>query len=238
MLEGIRHTHNNINFLDRRKVKKLLNVVIWYSQITFLLCTGGVPSYEHTIENSGLAVQIYDCRVYTLCICGFFNLVYNIVVLEQLNSWTCFSTDHIICCCHYIPIVDCPNQPLSIVISNLDSRTLTINWDEPFNNNEPITGYLIRYQNPNCLVAANGVPRNVELSSTEEQIAITGLHPGEPYRFSIIAVNSICTGGNLDSTGNSPIVRTLEEGMYVMVMVHDDIYIMIDIIRLWIITNV
>ena len=84
-----------------------------------------------------------------------------------------------------------------------------INWTEPHNNNDLITHYNISYQNPDCLVMANGVPQNVTFSSTEEQVTITGLHPGEYYTFTIIAINGICT-----SQPSVPaIVCTMEEGM-------------------------
>ena len=91
----------------------------------------------------------------------------------------------------------------------MNSRDLTINWTRPHDNNDPITSYNISYQNPNCLVTANGVPQNVTVTSTEEQVTITGLHPGEYYTFTIIAINNICP-----SQPSEPIsMRTLEEGM-------------------------
>ena len=93
---------------------------------------------------------------------------------------------------------------------NVSSRSLTINWTEPHHNNAPITGFDISYQNPDCLVMANGsIPQDVTVSSVEEQVTITGLHPGEYYTFTIIAVNDICP-----SQPSLPaIVHTMEEGM-------------------------
>ena len=91
----------------------------------------------------------------------------------------------------------------------MNSRNLTINWTEPHNNTDPITGYNISYQNPDCLVMANGIPQNVTVSSTEEQVTITNLHPGEFYTFTIIAINNICP--SQPSLPES--MRTLEEGM-------------------------
>ena len=56
---------------------------------------------------------------------------------------------------------------------------------------------------------ANGVPQDVTIPSTEEQVTITGLHPGEHYTFTIIAINDICP-----SQPSVPVtVRTVEEGM-------------------------
>ena len=56
---------------------------------------------------------------------------------------------------------------------------------------------------------ANDVQQNVTVSSTEEQVIITGLHPGEYYTFTIIAINDICPSQpSVPAT-----VRTMEEGM-------------------------
>ena len=91
----------------------------------------------------------------------------------------------------------------------MNSRNLTISWTEPHNNNDPITSYNITYQNPDCLVMANGLTRNVTNTSMEEQIVITDLHPGEVYTFTIIAINNICP-----SQPSLPAsMRTMEEGM-------------------------
>ena len=50
----------------------------------------------------------------------------------------------------------------------------------------------------------NGVPQNVTVSSAEEQVTITDLHP-----FTIIAINDICPSQpSVPAT-----VRTMEEGM-------------------------
>ena len=106
-------------------------------------------------------------------------------------------------------IADCPDEPINVDIFNVNSRSLTINWTEPHGNNDPITGYSISYQNPDCLVMANGVPQNVTVFSPEEQVTITDLHPGEYYTFTIIAINDICPSQpSVPAT-----VRTMEEGM-------------------------
>jgi len=92
----------------------------------------------------------------------------------------------------------------------VNSRDVTINWTEPHDNNAPITGYNISYQNPDCLVNAGGAERNVTVNSGVEQVLVTNLHPGENYSFTIIAYNDICP-----SQPSEPVsVRTMEEGMY------------------------
>ena len=105
-------------------------------------------------------------------------------------------------------IADCPDKPMNIEIFNVSSRSLTINWTV-HDNNDPITNYSINYQNPDCLVMANGVAQNVSVFSTEGQFTITGLHPGEYYTFIIIAINDICPS----QPSVSATMRTMEEGI-------------------------
>ena len=106
----------------------------------------------------------------------------------------------------------CPDEPTDVQIFNVSSHSLTINWTKPYDNNDPIAEYNISYQNPDCLVNVSNVTQNVTVSSEEEQVIITGLHPGEVYTFVIIAINNVCP-----SQASLPVsVRTMEEGMYNM----------------------
>ena len=105
--------------------------------------------------------------------------------------------------------IDCPDEPKDVQIFNVSSRGLTINWTRPHDNNDPITGYNISYQNPDRAVMVNSVAQNVTVSSTEEQVTIVDLLPGENYTFTIIAINNICP--SLPSVPAT--VRTMEEGM-------------------------
>ena len=57
---------------------------------------------------------------------------------------------------------------------------------------------------------ANNVTENVTVSSVEEQVMITDLHPGEVYTFTIITINDICP-----SKSSLPVtVLTMEEGIF------------------------
>ena len=106
-------------------------------------------------------------------------------------------------------LLDCPDKPIDVQVLNVNSRNLTIIWTKPYNNNDQITGYNISYQNPDCLVMANDLPQNVTVDSREEQVMITGLHPGEVYTFTVIAINNICP-----SQPSLPVsMSTMEEGM-------------------------
>ena len=119
-------------------------------------------------------------------------------------------------CVLYCVCLDCPDPPNNLQIFNVNSRNLTINWTKPHDNNDPITDYFVQYLNPVCLVDANILPLNMIANSTEEQVVISDLHPGEDFTFSVIAVNNICPSQfSLPSS-----VRTMEEGTYVRMMYH------------------
>jgi len=106
---------------------------------------------------------------------------------------------------------DCPDQPINVQLFDITSRGLFINWTEPHNNNAPITGYRIMYQNPDCLVMApNNQPQDVTVTSVEEQAMIPNLHPGENYSFIVIAINDICPSEPSMAVSG----RTMEEGVY------------------------
>ena len=110
------------------------------------------------------------------------------------------------------PITDCPDEPINVGLFDVTSRDLFINWTEPHDSNAPVTGYNITYQNPDCLVMApNNQPRDVTVTSMEEQAMINDLHPGENYSFIVIAINDICP-----SVPSTPVsVRTMEEGIVI-----------------------
>ena len=110
------------------------------------------------------------------------------------------------------PITDCPDRPINVQLFGVTSRGLFIDWTEPRDNNAPVTGYNITYQNPDCLVMApNNQPQDVTVSSMERQAMIPDLHPGENYSFIVIAINDICA-----SVPSIPVsVRTMEEGIVI-----------------------
>ena len=97
----------------------------------------------------------------------------------------------------------CPDVPINVQIFTVNSHSLTVIWTKPHHNNAPITGYNINYHNP------NNVTKNLTAFSTEEQVTITNLHPGEYYTFTIIAINDICPS----QPSEPATVHTMEEGM-------------------------
>ena len=110
-----------------------------------------------------------------------------------------------------MPLIICitparPQQPRNVGSVNTTSRSISLNWTEPHDNNAPIMGYRVIYQQPTFLGGGVQV-----VSSTIEMAEITGLHPGVTYDFTVVAFNEI---GDSTPSSISP-VTTLEEGSYI-----------------------
>ena len=102
-----------------------------------------------------------------------------------------------------LPYSDHPEQPQNLTAFNITSRSIALSWTVPHHNNFPITGYSINYNQPVFLGSDT-----VTISSIEETVVITGLHPGVEYTFTVIAINSI--GESVPSDEER--ATTLEEG--------------------------
>ena len=76
-------------------------------------------------------------------------------------------------------------------------------WEEPHDNNAPVLGYRVSYNQP-AFLGGGGVVVN----SSEEMVSITGLRPGVLYGFTVIAFNEI--GDSRPS--EFAMVTTAEEG--------------------------
>ena len=86
---------------------------------------------------------------------------------------------------------------------------------EPHHNNAPVTGYRVMYTRPDFLILGSGSGSSEDngmevLSTPNETVVVTGLHPGVEYEFTVVAVNDIG-----DSRPSEPeVVTTLEEGRF------------------------
>ena len=111
-----------------------------------------------------------------------------------------------------MPLIICitparPQQPRNVESVNTTSRSISLSWTEPHDNNAPIMGYRVMYQEPTF--RGGGVQ---VVNSTVEMADITGLQPGVTYNFTVVAFNEI--GDSIPS--NIASIRTLEEGNYTM----------------------
>ena len=103
----------------------------------------------------------------------------------------------------YIIHADIPEQPQNITAVETHSRYLVLVWVEPHDNNAPILGYFVSYNQP---VFARG--ERITLNVSEEVVNVTNLHPGVVYDFTVIAYNNI---RNSIASETTPL-STLEEG--------------------------
>ena len=100
-------------------------------------------------------------------------------------------------------ISDIPQQPKNVTGVSLNSTAIQLLWTEPHDNNAPITGYVIRYKQPQFLGGGE-----VNLTFPPESVAvITELHPGFKYAFTVEAFNDVGIG--IPST--AAFVSTLDE---------------------------
>ena len=81
-------------------------------------------------------------------------------------------------------------------------------WNEPHDNNALITGYIIRYQQPQF---QGGEEVNQTFPPEPEVAVIIELRPGVTYMFTVEAFNDIGVGNPSTETE----VRTLDEGKLV-----------------------
>ena len=103
----------------------------------------------------------------------------------------------------YVHNTDIPEQPQNITAVEIQSRYLVFMWVEPHDNNAPILGYFVSYNQP---VFAGG--ERITLNVSEEVVNVTNLLPGVVYNFTVIAYNNI---GNSTASETTPL-STLEEG--------------------------
>ena len=69
---------------------------------------------------------------------------------------------------------------------NGNNFTLTLSWDEPFNNFDPIVNYILSCSGDNSCPAT--------IIVTTRSYTITNLTPMTNYTFSVVATNSIGSG--------------------------------------------
>ena len=78
---------------------------------------------------------------------------------------------------------------IKIVYINGNSVTLTLSWEEPFNNLDPIVNYTV-----SCSGDVTCPPNFTTTDNTTRSYTITNLTPMTDYTFSVIATNPIGSG--------------------------------------------
>ena len=101
---------------------------------------------------------------------------------------------------------DRPQQPQNVRSVNIASRNISLEWTEPHDNNAPIMGYRVMYQQPAFLGGDIQI-----VNSTVEMADITELQPGVTYNFTVVAFNEIGDSTPSDTAS----IRTLKEGKFI-----------------------
>ena len=98
-----------------------------------------------------------------------------------------------------------PDTPINLTANGVTSRNITLTWMEPHDDNAPILGYYVFYNEPQFF-GSNEIILTV-MGSMGARF-VSGLHPGVYYNFTVIAFNE---EGN--SSRSQPLtVLTFEEG--------------------------
>ena len=82
-----------------------------------------------------------------------------------------------------------PNVTVDDNTTNANNVTLTLNWQEPFNNFDPIVNYTV-----SCSGDVKCPPNFTTTDNTTRSYTITNLTPKTTYIFSVVATNSIGSG--------------------------------------------
>ena len=85
--------------------------------------------------------------------------------------------------CFIIFTVEAPQQPQLVMVTPVNSTSVTVSWSEIpcFNESGAVTHYLVQYQS-----LCDGVVQNVTTSGTVQ--TVSGLEPNCVYTFRVAAV--------------------------------------------------
>ena len=82
-----------------------------------------------------------------------------------------------------------PNVRIDNSTVNGSNLTITLSWEEPFNNLDPIVNYTV-----SCSGDVTCPPNFTTTDNTTRSYTITNLTPMTNYTFSVVATNSIGSG--------------------------------------------
>ena len=110
-----------------------------------------------------------------------------------------------------VPNVKVDNNTIN---TNGNNVTLTLSWEEPFNNLDPIVNYAV-----SCAGDNDTCPPNFTTTdNTTRSYTITDLTPMTNYTFSVVATNSI-------GSGEAGVVMIITPGKVMNMYVHTIAYV-------------
>jgi len=91
-----------------------------------------------------------------------------------------------------------PQRDAATTVSSSSEASISVSWFPPLDNGgSPITGYILYVKD------FEGTMSNYALGAETTTYKVDSLHPGEVYRFHVVAIN------DLGKSGNSPVLSTL-----------------------------
>lgn len=84
-------------------------------------------------------------------------------------------------------IVESPGQPLELKIKSVWSRSVRLNWIQPYNGNTAIQKYICFYKKD------KSSPSELKIDGSQTSVIILRLKPYTKYQFQIVAVNEVGT---------------------------------------------
>ena len=76
-----------------------------------------------------------------------------------------------------------------MAVENINGNNVTLSWEEPFNNLDPIVNYIV-----SCSGDVTCPPNFTSTDNTTRSYTTTNLTPMTDYTFSVVATNSIGSG--------------------------------------------
>ncbi|XP_053206727.1 cell adhesion molecule DSCAM-like [Panonychus citri] len=92
-----------------------------------------------------------------------------------------------------VTIIEAPPAPQNLMIRQAWSRSVSLNWAAPSSNASPILGYIVRYWKITG-PGGNERLREINVTSSMNNVLINGLEPGSFYEAEIIALNEVGIG--------------------------------------------
>ncbi|XP_013791952.2 Down syndrome cell adhesion molecule-like, partial [Limulus polyphemus] len=82
-----------------------------------------------------------------------------------------------------------PSPPQEVRLMESRSRSVTIQWNTPYDGNNPLLSYVIMFKNKS--ESWDGQVSNVTLKATQKKATIRDLHPSFTYNFCVLAQNAL-----------------------------------------------
>ena len=116
-----------------------------------------------------------------------------------------------------ISITEAPQQPQVVVVTPVNSTTVTVSWNEVqcFHGSEAVTHYLVQYQSL-CGLAV----QNVTTNGVVQAVNVSGLTLNTEYTFQVAAADVNTPGPFSDSIRLGGIWKFYFSTMYALLISH------------------